>query len=705
MKQVAPTDASRAHAPRRSRKMEDARPKQLQIKSRKALIIFPMPTVTHEHAFNIAMEHHAAGRLAEAEAIYRQLLAIYPNNPDIWHLLGVLAQQAGNLDGALHLIQQAIAANPGSFAYHNNLGLLLTKLGRREEAVAAFQNAIRLHPSGAEPLYNMGITLSELGRAEESIGAYQAALQRNPNHASAKLNLGLSLTLSGRLDDALAHYQEVVRQEPANVSVAVNLGNLLKDLARLDEAIEIYRTALKYEPNDYNVLNNLGVALKDNGDIDAGLDCFRRSLALSPGRSEVHSNLIFTSFFSPAVSQVEIAGEMRRWNTIHAQPLRREWPSHPNDPSPERRLRIGYVSPDFRDHVVGRTMLPCFEAHDREHFEFFCYSGTSVADPITERYRALSDGWCDTQHLSENQLAEQIRRDRIDILVDLALHTAFNRLLAFARKPAPVQITWLGYPGATGLEAMDYRISDSFLDPVGQDNAGSFEEPIRLPDAWCCFRPPEHSPEVSPLPAASQGFITFGSFNSFAKFNERVFGLWAQIMAEVKNSRLLLVVKGRHQDGTRRFFASRGISADRLEFLPYYASPPSADGAPQAPPYLLRYHRTDIALDPCPYNGMTTTCDALWMGVPVIALIGVTTLGRASFSLLSNLGLPELAAPSESEYGRLATTLAHDIPRLTELRATLRDRMKNSPLLDAPRFARNLEAAFRAAWQRRCLTK
>lgn len=688
--------------PSARKKCEGARLKQLQTKSRKALINSPMPTVSHEQAFNLAMDHHAAGRLAEAEGIYRQLLAIYPNNPDIWHLLGVLAQQAGHLDEALRLIQQAIAANPGSFAYHNNLGLLLTKLGRREEAVAAFQNAIRLNPSGAEPQYNMGITLSELGRAEESIGAYQAALQRNPHHASAKLNLGLSLTLSGRLDDALAHYQEVVRQEPANVSVAVNLGNLLKDLARLDEAIEIYRTALKYEPNDYNALNNLGVALKDNGDIGAGLDCFRRSLARNPNRAEVHSNLIFTSFFSPAVSQEEIAGEMRRWNNIHAQPLRSEWQPHPNDRSLGRRLRIGYVSPDFRDHVVGRTMLPCFEAHDREHFDFFCYSGTSVADPITERYRKLSDGWCDTQHLSEKQLAEQIRHDRIDILVDLALHTAFNRLLAFARKPAPVQIAWLGYPGATGLEAMDYRITDSFLDPAGHDNAVSFEEPIRLPDAWGCFRPPEHSPDVSPLPAVSQGFITFGSFNNFAKFNERVFGLWAQIMAEVKNSRLLLVVKGRHQDGTRHFFASRGISADRLEFLPYYASPPSANGTPQPPPYLLRYHRIDIALDPFPYNGMTTTCDALWMGVPVIALTGATTLGRASFSLLSNIGLPKLAAPSESEYVRLATTLAHDIPRLTELRATLRGRMKESPLLDASRFARNLESTYREAWAKWC---
>ncbi len=661
-----------------------------------------MPTVTHEQAFNIAMEHHAAGRLAEADAIYRQLLAIYPNNPDIWHLLGVLAQQNGNLDEALSLIQKAIAANPGSFAYHNNLGLLLTKIGRREEAISAFQSAIRLHPEGAEPYYNMGITLSELGRPEDAITAYRKALSILPNHSSAKLNLGLALTMSGRLDDALAHYREVLRQDPGNVSVAVNLGNLLKDLARLDEAIDIYRIALKQDPNDFNAHNNLGVALKDNGDIEAAMASLRRSLELNPGRAEVRSNLIFTGFFRPATSQADIAEEMRRWSAAHELPLRAEWQPHPNDPMPQRRLRIGYVSPDFRDHVVGRTMLPCFEAHDRERFDLFCYSGASVPDAVTERYRALSAGWCETTHLSEAQLAEQIRRDRIDILVDLALHTAFNRLLTFARKPAPVQIAWLGYPGSTGLVAMDYRITDSFLDPAGQDNAGSFEEPLRLPDAWCCFHPPEHSPDVSSLPATSRGFITFGSFNNFSKFNERVFGLWAQIMAEVKDSRLLLVVKGRHQDGTRRFFESRGISADRVEFLPYYASPPPSDGTPQPPPYMLRYGRIDIALDPFPYNGMTTTCDALWMGAPVVTLTGAMTLGRASFSLLSNIGLAELSAPSETEYVRIATELAHDIPRLAELRATLRDRVRNSRLLDAPRFARNLEAAYRDAWAKWC---
>ena len=661
-----------------------------------------MSTVTHEQALEIAMDHHRAGRLAEAESIYRQLHGIYPNDPNIWNLLGVIAQQTGHLDEAHRLIQMAIAANPDSFAYHENLGLLMMKLGRREEAVAAFRNAIRLNSSGGDSYYNIGIAMFEMGRAAESVEAYREALRFQPKHQFARLNLGIALSMAGRVDDAMAHYHEVLKNEPDNALIAVNLGNVYKDLARLDEAIDLYRSALRYAPDNISAINNLGTALSECGKAGEALDCFRRSLMLNPKSTEIHSNLIFTSFFHPSISPAEIATEMQRWSTAHEAPLRPHWQPHRNDPSPTRRLRIGYVSPDLRDHVVGRTLLPCFEAHDRERFEIFCYAGYLGSDAITARYRALSSGWRETPNLSDAQLAEQIRHDRIDVLVDLALHTAFNRLPAFAHRPAPVQIAWLGYPGATGLESINYRVTDRFLDPPELDAAVSFEKPLRLPDAWCCYSPPQESPAVSPLPSISQGFITFGSFNSFAKINTTVLEVWVRILKAVKDSRLLLVVRGSNQDQTRRFFQERGIDPARLEFLAYYAKPAATDSEPQPPPYLLRYHRTDIALDPFPYNGMTTTCDALWMGVPVIALNGAMTLGRASHSLLSNIGLPELAANSEDEYVRLATDLAHDNPRLASLRATLRDRMKNSPLLDAPRFARNLEAAYVNTWTQWC---
>ncbi len=659
-----------------------------------------MFTVTPEQALGIALDHHRAGRLAEAEAIYRQLHALQPQHAEVVHLLGVVAHQSGRLDEALDLIQRAIAADPGAFPYYNNLGLLLSHLGRREEAVAAYHTAIRLEPGAADAYYNLGNTLGEMGRPIEAVQACQTALRLQPGHGGARLNFGTALARVGRMDEAIAHYRAVLAQEPANVSVLINLGNLLKDLTRLEEAVELYRAAARHAPNDASAINNLGVALKVAGEIDEAIDCLARSVALDPHRPELHSNLIYTSTFRPSTTPAALAGEMHRWNTIHAAPLRRDWLPHPNDRSPERRLRIGYVSPDFHDHVVGHTLLPAFEAHDRTQFDLFCYSETVAPDEITARFRALSTGWCDTAHLSDADLAAQIRRDRIDLLIDLALHTAHNRLPLFARKPAPVQLAWLGYPGPTGLEAMDYWVADPILAPPGPEPA--FERPIRLPDAWCCYPARPDSPGVSALPASSAGFVTFGSCNNFTKINDRVLALWAQIMHAVAGSRLLLVLRGSGRDKALRTLAAHGIGADRVDFSPYYPGLVSAGGKVPPPAYLERYHRIDIALDPFPYNGMTTTNDALWMGVPVIALTGEMTHGRASCSLLANVGLPGLAASSEAEYVRIAAELARDLPRLATLRATLRERMQRSPLLDAPRFTRHLEAAFRTAWRYWC---
>ena len=661
-----------------------------------------MATMTHQQALNLAMEHHGAGRLAEAESLYRQLLAMHPQNPDLWNLLGVLAHQTGRTDEGLELIRRAIAAKPNAFDCHNNLALMLTDIRRFDDALTSFENAIRLQPACAEAHYNMGITLGRLGRAADAVTAYRTALRLRPDHPTAALNLGNALVATGKLDEAVAHYRAVLARQPGNSAIANNLGNLLKDLAQLDEAIALFRTALVHSPNDAETHSNLGVALKDAGDIRGALESFQRSLSLNPNRAEVHSNFVFTRYFDPSIPAVEIAEEHRRWDRAHAAPLRTQWRPHPNDRSPERRLRVGYVSPDFRDHVVGRTLLPCFEAHDRSQFDFYCYSAVSHSDAITARFRSLAAEWRDVSDWTDAQVAEQIRQDRVDILVDLALHTAFNRLPVFARKPAPVQVAWLGYPGATGMDAMDYRITDPFLDPPGHDAAGSFEEPLRLPDCWCCHRPAVNSPAPSGLPAAGCGFVKFGSFNNFAKINDRVLALWAEIMASVEGSRLLLLLRGSQPDRTRRFFEQRGIGADRVEFLAYYATPDEHSDAPPPPDYLHRYHRIDIALDPFPYNGMTTTCDALWMGVPVVALVGGSPISRASFSLLSNVGLPELTANTEREYARLAVELARDLPRLASLRATLREKMKASPLLDAARFTRNLDAAFRAIWRRWC---
>jgi len=660
--------------------------------------------MTHQQALDIALEHHRSGRIAEAEAICRQLLGIYPQNAGLWNFLGVLAHQTGRSEEGCRLLRQAIATNPNTFAYRNNFGLMLADLNRLDEAVAQFHAAIRLQPDCSESFYNLGIALGKMGCNADAVAAYHEALRIHPDHALARLNLGSALANAGRTEEAIGHYRSVLDAEPGNAAIAINLGGLLKDAGRLGEAIEVCRQALLSAPEDAIAMSNLSVALKDSGEIDEAIALLRQACAQDPNNHITHSNLIFTLYSDPGISPEAITAEHRLWQKRHAEPLRKEWRSHDNDRTPARRLRIGYVSPDLREHVVGRTFLPCFEAHDRSQFDIICYSDTAAADVVGERFRRGSAVWREVANLSDAHLAAQIRADRIDILVDLSLHTAFNRLRVFALKPAPVQITWLGYPGATGLEAMDWRITDPHLDPPGDQKADAFEKPLRLPDCWCCYGAPADSPDPGALPAMQHGRVTFGSFNNLSKINNHVLTLWAGILRSVENSRLLLLSKGGSTGRIAKFFAQNGVPPEHVEFLRYQPIPAVGTSPAHRPNFLDRYLQLDIALDPFPYNGMTTTCDALWMGVPVIALAGTMPMARAALSLLTNVGLPELAAHSEEEYAHIATALANDLPRLASLRATLRERMKASPLLDAPLLARNLEAAFRTIWSQWCAT-
>ena len=664
-----------------------------------------MSHLTPQQALDLARAHHHAGRLGDAEAIYRQILAWAPNHADALHWLGVIALQVGQLEAAADFIQRAIAANAGVAAYHSNLGVALTALGRCEEAIASLRRALELQPAFADAHYNLGNALRNHGRPREAVAAYREAIRVQPNFADAYSNLGVALKDLRAFDEALAVFHQAIQLRPDLASAHSNLGIILHERGQIDEAAAAYRRALALAPDFADAHNNLGNALKDRGCLDEAVAALRRAIQLQPQHAIYGSNLILTLQYSSACSTAELALERRRWNDAHAAPLRAHWRAHENIPDPARRLRVGYVSTDLRDHVVGRTLLPCFEAHDREQFEFVVYSGSTAADAVRERFRRGSVLWRETSALSDEKLAATIREDRIDLLVDLSLHTAGHRLRVFARKPAPVQLSWLGCPGTSGLAAMDYRISDSFLEPPGAAATGEAEQALLMPDAWCCYAPPVDSPAPGDLPAVRTGRVTFGSFNQFAKVNERVLTRWAAILREVAGSRLLLLSKGGAEERTRETLAACGIAPERVAFLPYHPAAAIASAADVPFDYLLRYRQVDIALDSFPYNGMTTTGDALWMGVPVVALIGTTPISRASFSLLSNVGLPELAARSEEEYVAIATSLARDLPRLAALRATLRARMEASPLLDPARFTRHLEAAFRTIWQRWCASR
>ena len=418
-----------------------------------------------------------------------------------------------------------------------------------------------------------------------------------------------------------------------------------------------------------------------------------RALQLKPDAADIHSNLIRVLHYHPDYDLHAIWEECKHWNSQHAEPLRRDFRPHTNVPDPERRLRIGYVSPELRGHVESLFTIPLLSNHDHDRFEVCCYVQSTRPETLTEPVRHYADLWHSIAGLSDAQAAELVRHDQIDILIDLKVHTADNRLLLFARKPAPVQVSWLGYPGTTGLTAIDYRLTDPYLDPPALFDAFSAEESLRLPDTFWCYGPQTDEPPVNALPALESGAITFGSLNNSCKVNDQCLALWARVLKAVPRSRIILLApRGPARDRVVARLVDQGIAASRIEFAPRQSRPE----------YLKLYHQIDVGLDPLPYNGHTTSLDAFWMGVPVVTLVGKTPVGRAGWSQLCNLDLRELAAETPEQFVAIAVQLASDLPRLEDLRRTLRQRMQQSPLMNANRFARNMESAYREMWRRWC---
>ena len=439
--------------------------------------------------------------------------------------------------------------------------------------------------------------------------------------------------------------------------------------------------------------SNMGNSLTAVGRLDEAIAAYRRALALRPDHAETHSNLLFTLHYHPDHDARTLLAEHRRWAGQFAAPLAAQIEPHPNDRNPDRKLRVGFVSPDFSGHPVGRLLRPLFAQRDRRNADFLAYSDVRAPDAVTHELEAGTDGWLSIVGMSDSQVAERIRNDGIDILVDLALHTANNRMLVFARKPAPVQVSMLGMPATTGLTTIDYRLTDGYFDPPGPADLDYTERSIRLPRSIFCYTPPEEAPAVGPLPAGKTGIITFGCLNQLAKVSRPAIQAWIGILQSLPDARLVLQAPpGSHREALRRLFLEGGIVPDRLEFV---AKVPWRE-------YLRSYGDLDLSLDPFPYNGHSSTFDALWMGVPVITLAGRTGVGRAGVSVLSNLGLPELIAGTPEDYVAIAVGLARDQERLAGLRSGLRERMQASPLMDFQQYAADVEDAFRRMWRTWC---
>ena len=663
---------------------------------RKSIALNPQLLPAH-HALGYALNE--SGRFDESVAAFRQAIAINPTLPESHNNFGNALCDAGCFEEAIAAYRQAIALRPSYVGAHANLGNALVNNQQLDDAIAAFRQVIALRPGYASAHSSLGNALKDKGQFDEAIAAYRQALTVDPHFEDALNNLAGALNESGRLDQALIAYRRAIALNPNSADTYTNMGIVLKKKGQLDEAIAAHRHAITLDPNFPDAHNNLGFALAESGCLDDAIASFRQAIALRSAYAQAHSNLLFLLHYHPRSDAAVLTHEHRLWNRQHAQPLQGLALPHNIDQTPDRRLRIGYVSPDFRDHTVGRNLLPLFRHHDGQEFEITCYAHVVQPDAFTHEFQQHAHRWHDIARLSDERVANQIREDGIDILIDLALHSADNRLLVFARKPAPVQVSFAGYPGSTGLTSIDCRLSDPYLDPPGLDPAGadeslSSEKTIRLPDSFWCYDPHiEPAVPLNPLPALQSGVVTFGCLNRFCKINDGVLDLWAEVMRAVPASPLiLLAAQGSHRQRTVDRLAQKTIDPARIEFV---ASKPHRA-------YLELYHRIDIGLDTFPYNGHTTSLDSLWMGVPVITLIGQTAVARAGWCQLSNLGLQELAAPTPRQFVNIATDLANDLPRLHALRSTLRQRMEQSPLMDAPKFARGIEAAYQKMWRSYC---
>ena len=671
------------------------------------------------HHFGLGQALQAMRRWEAAAVAYRRSLQAAPDSPDALFALGLTLQSLGDGAAAIEAYREAVRLRPAFADAHNNLGVALMNLERLEEAIEALRrateqdpgsasHAVNLgialcrrrdfpaaeamlrratvrHPGHAESAFNLGNALHGLGRMTEAVDQYRRALALRPDYADACNNLGNAYKELGEFGQALAAYEDALRVQPDFAAASNNAACLLRTLGRIGEAEAMLRRGLLRHPDNAVLHNSLGSVLKDAGELDTAIECFRASLALDPGAAATHSNLAYSlSFQSP--EPWPILQECLRWDARFAAGL--VGAARPTERA--ARLRVGYVSPDFRDHCQSLFTIPLLEHHDHADFEIFCYSSVERPDSLTRRIAGHADVWRDVRRLDDVALAAMIRADGIHILVDLTMHMANGRPLVFARKPAPLQVAWLAYPGTTGMAAMDYRLSDLRLDPEGWDSHYR-ERSLRLPDSFWCYDP-LGGPPVNELPADARGRLTFGCLNNPCKLTDRTLVLWGAVLRALPESRLVLMIPGEYGGRMLQRLAAQGIDAERVSLEPFR---PRAD-------YLRTYHDIDIGLDTFPYNGHTTSLDALWMGVPVVTRAGATCVGRAGLSQLFHVDLPDLAAHSDEDFVSAALKLARDLGRLRQLRRELRPRLERSALMDGARFARNMEAAYQQIWRRYC---
>ncbi len=633
-----------------------------------------------------------AGRLTEASSLLLELLEHSPAHPDAWFLMGQVARAAGKIQMAAKMVEAALARRSNSPEFLREHATILLDLGQKDQAAACHLRILELDPDNFDSNEALGRHYSANGQLNEAYRYLRSAARLRPNQAEIYNLLGQVLLDAGVLDEARNAFLACLEMAPGHVQALLRLGNLHRERNQTGQAIEFYQRALATKPDDPFILSNLGNAWLDLGETTEAIACYEKSLARYADAPTTHGNLIFALNYQPGLTPSEVAEAHRSWGRRFAAGLPRvEFPAV-SDASGNRPLRIGFVSADFRQHPVGCLAELIFRHLNAVEFELFVYDNGLRSDARTTTLQSLAPNWRKIARIDDESAIRLIREDGVDILVDLSGHTSGGRLLLFARHPAPVQIALFAYPNTTGLDAMDYRITDPFADPPGRTEHLHTERLIRLNRTAWVYAPPKSSPEPGPPPCLSSPSFVFGCLNNPAKISRSAVTLWTRVLEQVPWARLMLLTReeAEHTVLLRRRFSEAGANLEQLWLVPR---------ASQA--IYLEYHRSvDLMFDPFPYNGGVTTCDALWMGVPVLTLAGEAYVSRQGVSVLGNVGLCDCIAETPDEFVTKAVAWARAPERAAELRRGLRQKMRQSPLLDYATYAAELGQVFRNLWRK-----